>query len=203
MKKIILFGAGGHCKSCIEIIENSSEYIIEYILDINPIKKKIHKKYKIINEKKFKTFKASVKFGFVTLGQIKSYLNRKEIFDKLEKNNFRIPTLISSNSYISKYSKINKGSIIMNFAYIGPSVKVGKNCIINNRALIEHDSTIKDHCHISTGAIVNGNVKVGSGTFIGSGVILKNGISIGKNCIIGAGSIIKTNIKDNSIIKEN
>ena len=40
MKKIILFGAGGHCKSCIEIIENSSEYIIEYILDINPIKKK-------------------------------------------------------------------------------------------------------------------------------------------------------------------
>jgi hypothetical protein len=37
MKKIILVGGGGHCKSCIDVIENENKYKIIGIID----KKKI------------------------------------------------------------------------------------------------------------------------------------------------------------------
>ena len=37
MKKIILLGGGGHCKSCIDVIENENKYKIIGIID----KKKI------------------------------------------------------------------------------------------------------------------------------------------------------------------
>ena len=33
MKKIILVGAGGHCKSCIDVIENENKYKITGIID--------------------------------------------------------------------------------------------------------------------------------------------------------------------------
>ena len=33
MKKIILMGGGGHCKSCIDVIESANEYEIVGILD--------------------------------------------------------------------------------------------------------------------------------------------------------------------------
>ena len=32
MKKILIIGAGGHAKSCIDIIESSTKYKINYIL---------------------------------------------------------------------------------------------------------------------------------------------------------------------------
>ena len=33
MQKLILLGGGGHCKSCIDVIEQESKYTIEGILD--------------------------------------------------------------------------------------------------------------------------------------------------------------------------
>ena len=41
MKKIILVGGGGHCKSCIDVIENENKYKIIGIIDKK--KKKIIK----------------------------------------------------------------------------------------------------------------------------------------------------------------
>jgi FlaA1/EpsC-like NDP-sugar epimerase len=34
MKKLILIGGGGHCKSCIEVIESTGEFEIIGILDL-------------------------------------------------------------------------------------------------------------------------------------------------------------------------
>ena len=36
MKSIILLGNGGHCKSCIDVIENSNEFCIKGIISKNP-----------------------------------------------------------------------------------------------------------------------------------------------------------------------
>ena len=33
MKQIILIGGGGHCKSCIDVIENGNKYKIRGIID--------------------------------------------------------------------------------------------------------------------------------------------------------------------------
>ena len=48
MKKIVLIGAGGHSKSCIEIIEENNDFKIEAIVD--PLTKdKKFQGYKVIN----------------------------------------------------------------------------------------------------------------------------------------------------------
>jgi len=43
MKKLILIGAGGHCKSCIDVIENENKFKIVAIIDKKKKKKKIVK----------------------------------------------------------------------------------------------------------------------------------------------------------------
>ena len=42
MKKLILVGAGGHCKSCIDIVEKTGEYNIVGLIDL---KEKIGEPY--------------------------------------------------------------------------------------------------------------------------------------------------------------
>ena len=79
MKKIILIGAGGHCKSCIDVIEKEKKFKIVGLIDNN--KKGFFLNYKILgNDAKFNKFKNITKYAIVTVGQIKDYSIRAKLF---------------------------------------------------------------------------------------------------------------------------
>ncbi len=194
MRKIILIGGGGHCKSCIDVIEQENKYQILGVIDNND---KINSvlSYPILGcDKDLKKFLSKSILPFISIGQIKTPSSRIEIFNLLKKQDSNFPTIISPHAYCSKYVKLGEGTIIMHGAIINSDVFIGDNCIINSKALIEHDVNIGPHCHISTGAKINGGVSIGEGSFIGSGAIIKEGISVRKNTIIGAGKIVLQNV---------
>ena len=126
MSKIILIGGGGHCKSCIDIIELNNKFKIKGIIDKN---KKKHDKvlnYKILgNDKDLNKYTSKVKNALITLGQIKDASNRIKIFNNLIKLDFNFPIIISNNSFVSKYAKIQKGSIVMNKVHIVAGTMIG------------------------------------------------------------------------------
>ena len=195
-----MIGAGGHAKSCLEVIrENKNFKVAGYISSLQS-------KIKIIKylgqEKDLLKIRKKYKNVHLAIGFIKDYKHRLRLINKINKLKFHFPKIISKNSLISKNAKIGNGTIIMNFCIVNYDAQVGDNTIINNRALIEHDVVIGSNCHISTSVTVNGNCKIGDNTFIGSGTVVDNGVSIGKNCIIGSGLTIKKNIKDNEIKKK-
>ena len=189
MHRLIIIGAGGHAKSCIDVIECEKKYKILGLVDKNKIKKL--GAYKILaNDSSLDKIKILSKNAFIGIGQIKSANLRKKMFLKLKKIGFNLPVIKSPHSYISKNSSIGEGTIIMHGAYIGPNVKIGKNCIINNYSHLEHDCQIGDNSHISTRVVLNGSVIVGNETFIGSGTIVKENIKKKKKSIIKFGSLI-------------
>ena len=168
-EKIVLIGGGGHCHSVIDVIEQTNKYEIIGIVDT---KENIGKKvldYEIIAydddlEELFKTCKKAV----ITIGHIKTNELRKKLFGKAKNIGFDFPTIISPLAYVSKYSFIDEGTIVMHQALINANAKIGKNCIINTKALIEHDCIVEDNCHISTASIINGGVVVKNDSFVGS-----------------------------------
>jgi sugar O-acyltransferase (sialic acid O-acetyltransferase NeuD family) len=187
MKDIILIGGGGHCKSCIDVIESTKEYKINGILDI--VEKKGTKVlgYEIIgNDNDIEKLKNTYCF-LITIGFIEHPNKRVPILDLLRKHGADMETIISPNAIVSTYAKIGKGSIIMHHALVNAGAVIGENCIINSKALVEHDCIVEDNVHISTGVILNGGVRVGSNTFIGSGAIIV------QNTHIRTGSFIKAN----------
>jgi sugar O-acyltransferase (sialic acid O-acetyltransferase NeuD family) len=198
---LILIGGGGHCKSCIDVIESTGLYEILGILDKKEnIGKKILNYNVIGTDEDIESFvKEGVSF-LITIGQIKNLNSRKEIFLKLKNLNAKLPVIISNFAIVSKYSEIGDGSIIMHHAIVNAGAKVGKNCIINSKSLIEHDANIMDYSHISTSSIINGGVTVGEGCFIGSNSTIRESIEIGSGSIIGAGSFIRKNVKSNQIV---
>ena len=190
-REIILVGGGGHCKSCIDVIEQEGKYRIAGIVDLP---EKLHKKilgYEVISiDDDLAQLVNEYKNFLITLGQIKSPGKRVRIFQTLKESGATLPLIISPLAYISKHSEIGEGTIIMHHALINAGAKIGSNCIINSKALIEHDAIIGDNCHIATGATINGGVKVGSGVFFGSNAVCKEYIEIDKNAVIGCGAKI-------------
>ena len=190
-EKIILIGGGGHCRACIDVIEQEGRFTIAGIVDVPEKKQHNVLGYPVLGsdadlEELIKTFSNVL----ITLGQIKSPNRRMELFNELKQMGAHFPMIQSPLSYVSPHAHLAEGTIVMHHALINAGAKVGRNCIINNKALIEHDAVIEDHCHISTGAVVNGGVKIGGGSFFGSGAVAAENTLIPSNSFIMANSLI-------------
>ena len=192
MNKIVLIGAGGHCKSVIDVIEQEGKFKISGIVDKpNLLGCKVLGYSVIGNDHDLKDLAKKYKYAFISVGQIKSASSRVKLFKLANKAGFNLPSIISPRAYVSKHSKIGNGTIIMHDAVVNANSIINENCIINSKALIEHDCLISSHCHVSTNTTINGGVKIGSKCFIGSNVTTKDNITINENSFIKAGSIVK------------
>ena len=189
-EKIVLIGGGGHCRSVIDVIEQTNKYEIIGIIDT---KENIGKKvldYKNIGcDDDLETIFETCQNAIITVGHIKSNDLRVKLFKKVKHIGFNLPVIISPIAYVSKHSFIDEGTIIMHHALINANAKIGKNCIINTKALIEHDCIVEDNCHISTASVLNGGVVVKENTFFGSNATSKQSIEIAG--FIKAGSLVK------------
>ena len=201
MKKIILVGAGGHARSCIDVIEKINHFQICGLIDKKFSKKKIYK-YPLIRFEQVNKKNKNIFYLLVSTGQVSSSSVRKKLFNEGIRKGYRFTKIISQKSYVSPKAKIGDGTIVMHGAIINTDAVVGKNCIINSRSLIEHDVEIGDHCHISTGAILNGGVKVSDDSFVGSGSVIRENVRIGKKVTISSNIFVKKNLKDNMVFKK-
>jgi sugar O-acyltransferase (sialic acid O-acetyltransferase NeuD family) len=201
---IFLLGAGGHARSCIDVIEATNDFEICGLIGLEEETGSSNFGYQIVGgdqsiDRVFREANASA-LGVVSLGQIKSPKSRISLFNKLEKIGKVAPAIVSPYAHVSKRSRLGVGTIIFHGSIINAGVTVGENCIINSHSLIEHDSLISSHCHISTGVKINGGVTVGTGTFIGSGCVVKEGVNIGEGCVIGMGQTLLNDVEPGSFI---
>lgn len=189
--KIILLGAGGHCRSCIDVIEGEGRFKVAGIVDrIGADASSSLLGYPIIGtDADLPELRKQYAFAFVTVGQIRNSLVRRRLFDQLKELAYELPTIISPHAYVSDHAQVGAGSIVMHHALVNAGACVGENCIINTKALIEHDVQIGADCHISTGAVVNGGVNVGLGAFLGSNSVSVQEISILAGSFIRSGQL--------------
>jgi len=197
--KLILIGAGGHARSCIEVIEQQGQYQIAGLVGL-PEQKYTHQfGYSVFaSDDELQELSKFYQYALITIGQIKTPKNRKRLYQKAVEYGFKMPVIIATTAIVSRYASIGLGSIVMHGAIVNAGATIGDNSIINSLALIEHDAKVENHCHISTGSIINGEVSVGSGSFIGSGSLIKQGVSIGKGCVVGMGLTVRSSLADNT-----
>ena len=201
-KKVVLIGAGGHAKACIEIIESAGEFSIAQIVGQSPeIGSSVLGHVIKHTDADLALLREEYEYAFIGIGQIHNPEPRREIHSKLLKLGYQMPTIISKHAVVSSNAKIGDGSIVMNGAILNADCTVGTNVIVNSAALLEHDVFVGDDCHISTRVTINGSSRIGKGTFLGSGTVIRNGIEIGENSFVGMGTTVTQSLPANSKIR--
>lgn len=194
---LILIGAGGHARACIDVIEQHDRYRIAGLVGKPEEMHTLHFGYPVIAmDSDLPRLAKQYQYAFIAVGQIQSPDNRIHLFQRTTELGFQLPVIIAPTAHVSRHAIIGAGTVVMHGAIVNAGAKVGINCIINTRALVEHDATVEDHCHLSTGVILNGDVNVGAGSFVGSGSVIKQGISLGKGCVVGMGLSVRHNQAD-------
>lgn len=203
-KPLILVGGGGHCVSCIDVIEQMDVYEIVGLVDTpDKVGTKLLGYTYLGTDADLKSLVREYKNAFVSVGQLRTNSARKSLIQKLLEYDAHIPTLISPRAYVAPSATIGRGSIVMHDALVNAQSTVGDFCILNSKSLVEHDCEVGSYSHISTGAILNGDVQLGADCFVGSHATVIQSVKIGANVVIGAGVTVKKNLSDHTLVKDN
>ncbi|MCW3124291.1 MAG: acetyltransferase, partial [Flavipsychrobacter sp.] len=149
---MIVYGASGHGKVIIEILENINTPHIEIWDDADkapvwqyPVTRPLPPGTPI-------TDKMIISIGVNA--------TRKKMAERFAAA-VTFGTAIHSSTHISKRTVIGDGTVVMAGVVINADTQTGKHCIINTTASIDHDCVLGDYVHISPGAILSGDVQVG------------------------------------------
>ena len=204
MKPLILIGGGGHCRSCIDVIEAEGKYKIAGIIEQTGGNSESVLGYQILgNDNDLSELVKGCSTALITVGQIKNADLRVRLFQQLRGIGFELATIISPRAYVSKNATLGAGTIVMHDVLINTGAKIGNNCILNTKSLVEHDAIVEDHCHISTSSVINGGTIIREKTFIGSNTITKEYITVGKTSVIGGGLRVVSDVQENTLMKNN
>lgn len=195
MKKLILIGAGGHCRSAIDIAESTGKYNSISIIDYQN-KEKLNEKilgYDVMSGLDWMDKLDRVSDYFVAVG---SAVSRQEIQKILQSRQVTVTSLLHKKAHIHNTAVIGTGVFIGAFAHVGPECRIGDGSIINTHANVEHESTINEFTHCAPRSTVCGRCEIGSYVLLGAGSTVINGIKIADEVTVGAGAVIIKNLLD-------
>lgn len=198
--KLLLIGAGGHCRSITDSL-NTDAYndiaIIDETLSAGENVNGIPVVGKDADARVL--FKKGYNYAVIALGSVGNPSARIKIYQEYKSIGFDFSVVIDSSATVSKTAIIGEGVFIGKGAIINTGVQLGECCIVNTGAIIDHDCNIGDFAHISPGARLSGEINIGKNSHIGVGSTIIQSINIGNNTIIGAGSVVTKDIPDNVI----
>lgn len=185
MNKLIIVGAGGHGRCCLDIAREKYDEII--FLDDGLAAQTVNDCKVVGKISDMKTLFPEYLDIFIAVG---NNTFRKQLFNQAKEIGYNIITLISNEATVSKYASIKQGSVIFPHAVIEPNAMIGNNCIICANATINHDAIIHDDCLIYSNTVIRPNVIIYELTRIGS------------NCTVTFGKEIEegSDIKDGKVV---
>lgn len=180
---MVLYGASGHCKVVIDILE-ALGLPVDFIVDDNGALTKLLG-YPV--RRNTGTYDEAL----IAIGDCAV---RRRIVESICVA--RYPTAVHPSAVVSPRAVLGEGTVVMQGAIIQSSAAVGRHCIVNTGASVGHDAVLGDFVHVAPHATVTGGVSIGEGTWIGAGTTVRQGIRIGRRCMIGAGSVVVDDIPD-------
>jgi len=207
-EEVILIGGGGHCISCIDVIEQEGRFHIAGVVERPGYTEGGSVLgYGILGtDDDLSELCKHFKHAIITVRQVKTPDARMRLYEMLKNLGFSLPLIVSPIAHVSRHAQVGRGTIIMHHALVNAGAIIGRNCIINTKALVEHGTVIQDHCHIATAASISGNVEVKEGAYVGTGAAVLQGEAIGRRLKIGefsnvgAGAVVTRNVQDHTTV---
>ena len=191
---VVVVGAGGHAKVCIELLFSMGESVhccvggssSEQSCAGVPVLVGDHH-LGLLRSKGFSRL-------FVAVGDNRL---RARLADSATELGFVLVNAISPAAVISRSARLGAGVAVMAGAVINAETQIDDLAIVNAGAIIDHECRIGYAAHVGPRCGLAGNVVLGSQSFLGVGCCVIPERVIGKDVIVGAGSVVITDMPDN------
>ncbi len=201
--QILLYGAGGHAKAVLEMVQAIGAFRIAGILDDNaaltgtyvlgiPVLGTRELLPQLVDQ--------GLRLAVNGVGGIIDLNVRLKLFDLLARYGFAFPILRHPRATVEPSAQIFEGVQVFANAYVGSSAILHEKCMINTGAIVSHDCEIGAYTHIAPGALLAGQVHVGEKALVGMGVTTMIGLKIGAGARVGNGAVLLADVPERAIV---
>jgi sugar O-acyltransferase (sialic acid O-acetyltransferase NeuD family) len=201
-KRILVYGAGGHGRSLVALIQKLGTYEIAGFLDDGyELGEEVYG-LKILGgaDQLHDLAGVGIRMAVNGVGGIGDLQIRLSVFDKLSKAGFFCPRVIHPTAFIEESTALSDGVQVFPFAYVGTEVDVGFGTIINTGAIISHNCQLGQYVNLSPGATLAGGVIVDEGALVGMRATVNLYVHIGRRARIGNGATVKADVPDGGVV---
>ena len=184
---VIVIGAGGHAKVCIEMLREGAEEVSYCVSAESTLSSILGVPILRGDENLLELRRQGFSKCFVAIGSNALRIKLARICSDL---GFVQVNAVSQSSIVSNSAQLGNGIAVMPGAVVGTESFLGNNVIINTSASVDHDTIILEGAHIGPRVVLAGNVTVGKQSFLGAGSIVIPDLRIGENVTVGAGSLV-------------
>ena len=197
MRKLLIIGAGGHGRCCLDIARDMDIFDKISFLDDNQINK-------IINDGPFVIMPEVEEDVDGSIDEMSSYYPefthihiaignnklRSKLLLQAKEIGYSLPILKHPSSVVSKYASVGAGCVLFPCSVIEANAVIGNCCIITSGVVINHDAQIDEYVLVNTGTVIRPNTRINKYASIGSRCLITMNKEIEMNRIIEDGTQI-------------
>ena len=116
-------------------------------------------------------------YGLLVVG-IGNNKFRAQVYEKAKALGFAFPNIVAPSAYISPYSKMGCGCVVLQNACIQNGASVGNGVLLNAGTEIHCDAAVGDYALIYTNSVIRTGATVGNFARIGSNCTICNNATV-------------------------
>ena len=197
---ILLFGAGGHGKVVLDIVQLQGKHRVVGFLDADPqlhgtsvggveVLGGLNLLHKLRQQK--------VRGAVVSIGDNRV---RRQCAAEAQTAGFELATAVHPAAVIAKSAKLGLNVVVAAGAIICTDAVIGDSTIVNTGASVDHECQIGPSVHVAPGARLAGRVRVEELAFIGLGASVIQCLTIGARAVVGAGAVVIRDVAAGSTV---
>ncbi len=199
---LVIYGAGGHGKSLLDLVRTLGSYRVVGFIDDGVPAGEVVMGLPVLGGREQLTvlYQQGVRLAVNAVGGIGELAVRRVVFERILEAGFGCPSVVHPGAVLEPNATLAPGVQVFPLAYVGSQVQVGFGTIINTGAIVSHECTLGDLVNVSPGAILAGGVQVGEGALIGMGVTVNLLVRVGKGARLGNGATVKADVPEGGIV---
>ena len=202
--RVLVIGAGGHAKVCIEALTDAPDCVVvgcvskngESIQDpfagVSVVGADENLADLIIDHAVTHAFIA------VTNNRVRAAMLRR-----CAQLGVPVASAVSRGAFVSQSATVDVGALLAAGSVVNTCARLGAGVIVNTNASVGHDCIIGEATHIAPAVGMGGNVMIGQQVLVGIGARIVPSISIGDGAIIGAGSVVLRDVPPGAVMMGN
>jgi sugar O-acyltransferase (sialic acid O-acetyltransferase NeuD family) len=201
-KRLFLFGASGHAKVVIDLVERAGDAQIDCVIDDDPARhgSRLLGHQVAGGRDALLARRQAAGAGIVAIGANPA---RRSVAAWLQAQGFSFSAATHPAAQLGREVRLGGGAVVMAGAVINADTVIGAHCIVNTAASVDHDCKLGEGVHVAPGARLCGGVAVGAWAFVGAGAVVVPGRQIGADAIIAAGAVVLADVPAGAVAAGN
>lgn len=192
MRKLLVFGASGHAKVVISIVEAAGVHRVAGVVVSDrsargefygaPLAGGEENLPRLVEEHETRDIVIAVGDNHAR------HLLRERISGIVPE--CRFPAIVHPSTQLARGVTVGQGSVVAAGATLNADAVIGEFCIVDAQVNVGHDAVIGDFASLAPHATIGGRAAVGAFTALGMGAVAIEKVRIGEHTVVGAGAVV-------------